>query len=457
MKKVLPLFLLILAFLAIKVANNGVRLSDTNSYFNVAYQISHGKILYKDIFFSNFPFFSYISSLYYFLSGKNISIFFFTSAIEIAITSFFIYLITYRKTKNYISSLTSSVIYLFSFIVLSTSDHQTGVFTASLLAVISYYFLQEKRISLAGIFIALSVFTKAYFLPIFLSFFAYIFIKKGWKNSIQFGISFAITGLIVLLPFLILAPKQLIWDIFGFSLTRPAGLVKLDIMWFFITRDFILFFLLIFNLLNFRKNIFFGFVSIFSILFFFGYQDVYYLYLNFLAPFLCLSFYELYFFISDKFHPQRLVIPTIILVFVSLNLFTYTSPYYRNLGKVENLDRITSTIISEKPDFIYGVNDITPLLIALTDIPALENINDAHEYLFMRGIYDKKLLTQKAIKTKTIIVTHGADYPDYNFRQDIIDNIFVKDDILKKCKIILSSPILQAEGPANRINLFRCY
>lgn len=455
MKKIIPLLFLISFFLAIKIFNNGVRLSDTNIYFNIAYQISHGKILYKDIFFSNFPFFSYASSFYYFLGGANINLFYFTSAVEISIITFFIYLITYRKTKNNTISIISSILYVFSFMVLSTSDHQTGIFTATLFAVLSYFFLQERKFPASGIFIAFAIFTKAYFLPIFLSFFLYIAIKKEWKNLFKFGAFFAITGLTILLPFLIQAPQQLISDIFGFSLTRPAGLSKINIMWFFIAKDLLFFIILIFNILYIRKNIFFGLISIFSIIFFFSYQDIYYLYLNFLVPFLCLSFYELDSFLRSKFNPQKLVIPTIILAFLLLNLFIYISSY-SNLGRLKNIDEIINTLKTQKPNFLYGTNNITPALIALTNISALENVNDAHEYFFMKKIYDKKLLTNSAIKNKTIIITQGADYPEYNVKQDILDNIFVNETIYKNCKNILSSPV-QAEGNVNRINLFKCY
>ncbi len=455
MKKIILLIFLILFFLIIKAVNSDIRLSDTNIYFNIAYQISQGKLLYKDIFFSNFPFFSYVASLYYFLTIKNIELFYFTSSIEIAIITSFIYFITYRKTKNYLLSITSSALYVLSFMILSTSDHQTGVFTASLFAVLGYFFLQERKILLSGILIAIAVFTKAYFLPIFLSFLIYIAIKREWKNLLKFGISFTATGLIILLPFLIQAPKQLISDIFGFSLTRPAGLSKIDVIWFYITKDLPLFILLLFNIFNFRQNVFFGLISIFSIIFFFTYQDIYYLYLNFITPFLCLSFYELAIFFKNKFNLQRFVIPTIIFVFILLNLFTYIFSY-RNLGKLENFNEIKKLIITENPDFLYGVNDITPLLIAITKIPALENVNDAHEYFFTREVYNKEALTDKAIKSKTIIISHGADYPQYNIKQNILDNIFVKETVYKNCKNILSVPV-KAEGNTNRINLFKCY
>ena len=454
MKKIIPLVFLILFLLIIKAVNNSVRLSDTNIYFNIAYQIFQGKLLYKDIFFSNFPFFSYVSSFYYILTGRNIEFFYFTSVIEIAIITTFIYFITYRKTKDYIVSIISSAFYILSFMVLSTSDHQTGVFTASLLAVLGLYFLKEK-VLLSGILIATSFLTKAYLLPIVLSFYGYLIIKRSKEKIIKFSVGFVLASILILLPFLLMAPKELFSDIFGFSLTRPIGLSKMNIMWFFITRDFPLFILLIFNLFNIRKNILFGLISIFSIVFFFGYKDIYYLYLNFLTPFLCISFYELNSFLKNKFNVQKLVIPTIIFVFLFYNLLTYMSSY-KNLGKIEDINKITQIILKEKPNYLYGVNDITPALLSLTNIPALENVNDAHEYFFTREIYDKEFLTNKAVKSKTIIVTHGADYADYNIKQEILDKIFVKETIYKNCKIILSVPVI-AEGDTNRINLFKCY
>ena len=453
MKKIFPLIFLIICFLIIKAANNSVRLSDTNIYFNIATQIFQGKILYKDIFFSNFPFFSYVSSFYYIITGKIIELFYFTSSVEIATITTFIFLIVYKKTKDYIISIISSLLYIFSFMVLSTSDHQTGIFTASLLAVLGFYFLKEKVI-LSGVFIAASFLTKAYFIPIVLSFYGYLAIKRSKEKIIKFSIGFILASLFILLPFLLLAPKEFFSDIFGFSLTRPTGLSKINIIWFFITKDFPLFILLIFNLFNIKKNILFGLISIFSIIFFFAYQDIYYLYLNFLTPFLCISLYELSYFLRKNLNIQKMIIPTIIFVFILYNLFSYLSSY-KDLGKLQ-INKITKTIIAEKPDFLYGVNDITPALISLTNIPALENVNDAHEYFFTRGIYDKDKLTEKAINSKTIIVTHGADYPNYNIKQDILDKIFIKEAIYKSCKIILSIPVI-SESDANRINLFKCY
>lgn len=455
MKKILILLSLIFLFLTLKIANNEVRLSDTNIYFNIAYQIFNGKLLYKDIFFLNFPIFPYVSFFYYIISGKNIEYFYLTSAIEVSIITTLIYAITFNKTKSFLISIASSFLYIFSFIVLSTSDHQTGVFTASLFAVLGFFFFQKEKMFLSGVLVALSFLTKAYFVPILISLYLYTIFKKNWKNLSKFTIGLTAAGLIILLPFLILTPKQFFYEIFNFSLTRPVALSKITILWFFITKDFLLFILFIFNILNIKKNQLFALLSIFSILFFVGFQDIFYLYLNFIIPFLCISLYEMYYFLREKFKLQKFVIPTIVFIFLIYNLFVYVYSY-RDLGRIYNFGTIVDKINQEKPDYLYGSNDITPALLSITKIPALGNVSDAHEYYFTKKIYDKKTLTDKAVRSKTIIITQGADYPEYNIKQEILDNIFVKETIYENCKNILSVPV-KAEGNTNRINIFKCY
>ena len=53
MKRYFPLFIITSIFLLLKLTNLGIRMSDTNIYFYTAYELLQGKILYKDIFFTN--------------------------------------------------------------------------------------------------------------------------------------------------------------------------------------------------------------------------------------------------------------------------------------------------------------------------------------------------------------------------------------------------------------------
>jgi hypothetical protein len=237
---------------------------------------------------------------------------------------------------------------------------------------------------------------------------------------------------------------------------RSAGTSKIDIAWFFIFKDFLLFIILLFNLFNFKRNIFFSLLSLFSIIFFFGYQDIYYLYLNFVTPFLCLSFYEIDLSIRNIFKIQRSIIITTVIFFIALNLFTYINGY-RNFQKINDTEKIISIIKKEKPNFLYGFNSLTPAISVITNIPSLSNVNDAYINFFRRGIYNKERLTSQALSKRTIILTQGADYPEINIKQDILDDeIINKEKIYKNCKNILSIPVL-SEGYTNRINIFKCY
>ena len=233
----LPIIFIITPFLLFKFFNLSVRLSDSNIYFYTGYQLLQGKILYKDIFFTNFPLLPYMSSLYFLLFFGSLKLFFLTPAIEASIVAALIYFIAQRQTKSILLSTLSSMLYLYSFIVLVTSDHQSGVFLASLFAVISYYFFFQRKHFLAGIFIALAFLTKAYFIPIFAAYFVTLFLERSEKSFssphertkrierartiMQFVGGFIATIVLILLPTLLFAYHAFIKDVFILGASNP--------------------------------------------------------------------------------------------------------------------------------------------------------------------------------------------------------------------------------------------
>src|ERR1035437_8507392 len=116
MKKFLPIIITIGVFLFIKLPNIGIRFSDSNIYFYTGYQLLMGKMLYKDIFFTNFPLLAYISAFYFLLLNKSLLLFYVTPLLEASGVGLMIYLIIYKNTKDIFLGITSSLLYLFSFI-----------------------------------------------------------------------------------------------------------------------------------------------------------------------------------------------------------------------------------------------------------------------------------------------------------------------------------------------------
>lgn len=455
MKKYLPVIGLLLLFLILKSSNLSIKISDTNIYWYTAYKLVQGDILYKDIFFTNLPLFPYLSAVYFFLVGKQLLLYYLTSAIEVALTAFLVFLIVYKQTRKYIYAFSSFVLYLFSFMILATSEHQTGVFAASLFATIGYYFFSEKKYLLSGIFLSLSLLTKAYFLPIVATIFLITLLKNARKDFLRLLLGFIGTTVVLLGPFLLFTQGEFINNVFTYSFTRSAGLNKTEILWFFITKDFFFFILLLFNLAFIRRNLFFGIFSLFSILFFFGYKDTYYLYLNFLAPFLSLSASSLFEFVEQKLAMQKMVIPTVVLFGALINLSLYFSGF-RQLQKISDYNALTNAIQKNKPDYLYGVNDTTPALAYSTNTALLNNIIDTNPNIFRKKFLDSKKLTKEAINNKTVLVTHGAFYPQLGLEEHVVDEIFDKELVKKSCKLLESVPV-NSEGYINRISLLKCY
>lgn len=452
-KSFLIILILCVIFFLLKLSTNSIRASDTNIYFYTGKLLLEGKILYKDIFFTNFPLIPYVASLYYFLLQGNLLFYYLTASVEIILISIVMFFIVINQTKNVFLGISVVAFYLFSFIILATSDHQTGVFLASLFAVISYFFFQRKQLFLTGFWMGIALMTKAYFLPIVLAYIVFLLFKKISKLTVFLG-GVLLSSLLLLIPSLIFARDELIRDVFIYSLTRSQGIPKKEIIWFFLTHDFPFVILLFFNILTIKKNLFFGLVSLFSTLFFLTYKDTYYLYLNEVIPFLALSFSFFYLYLNKTLHLQKMFIPTILFFFIIYNLFTYLTAF-ADLQSLQSIDNLVSNIQQEKPKTLYGVNSVTPALAYLSNTPLLNNIVDTNDNIFRKGFLNATKLTQDAISQQAIIVTEGAFYPEFSVREDVLTEIVDKKLLEQHCSLIASYPF-KAEGFKNRINLFRC-
>ncbi len=449
------LLFLILPFLLFKFLNAGVRLSDTNVYFYTVHLLLQGKLLYRDIFFTNLPLFPYLAAFYKLATGGNIVWFYATSAIEAAGVTFFLYKIALKKSKDNSAALIASISYLFSFLVLSTSDHQTGVFAASLFAVVSYWLYLEKRTVLSGVFLGAMLATKAYFSPILAAGVVALAIKRDKR---VFPLLAAVTGtvLLIILPSLLFAREAFVNNLFGYSLSRPAGLDKLNILWFFVRHDPLLTIVFAFSIFNFRKNLFLALVCAFSAVFIALYKDVYYLYLNMLAPYLAIGVAELYVTLKTSFARSSTLDSFAWLVVVlaaTASIFAYL-PKYSKVQKFEAYDEAVSIIKKEKPAVLYGAVDIAPALAYGANVPLLDGVVDTNATLFRRGVLNAKKLTSHALAADAMIVATGVYYP--RVAEDLLfDEVYDKKAIKERCRLVKSFPVL-TEGAINRVSLFDC-
>lgn len=451
-KSIFPLLALCIIFLLLKHDAFTIRISDTNIYFYTARELLQGKFLYKEIFFTNLPLFPYISVLYGTLVGWRLEYFFAIPIIEILIISFLIYRISFYHLKKSLIACVPVAIYLFSFLILATSDHETGVYAANIFSLLGYYLYLRKKYIFSGMLFALMILTKVYFLPIFLALTIFVFFenKNGLKKIV---VSFICTIAVVIIPIYILSDGYMLNNLLAYSSERHQGVSKISLLQFFAIKDFILFGLLMLGFLKLRAKNFFAFVSFFSLLFILLYKDVYYLYLNFFAPFVAIS---TVLWLPKIFKNKELSFAFFAIIFISI--FLSTSSYlssYKDLQKVKNIESVAQKIIENNPDYLYGINSITPALSYLTDIPLLDQIVDTNENRFLTGNLSANTLTKKALESNTLLVTKSAVYPEYQISELFMSAIFDKS-LLTKCSQLHSEPV-DFEGLENRLVLIRCH
>jgi len=447
-----PLLTCVTIFLLVKIQGLGIRLSDTNIYFLTGKEILSGKILYKDIFFTNFPVIPYTAAFYYLISAGNLLFYYFTALLEIILTSGIIYYLSLKQSSSRLIATSTLSLYLFSFMILSTSSHQSGVFLAALFGVTSYLFYTRKNFYLVGIFAALALLTKAYTLPLLLSYLL-LFILNDRKALIHYIVGGVITAIIVLLPSLIFASHFLFLDVFSYSLTRSEGVSKAGIIYFLIQHDFLFISLLCASIVFFERKSFFGFFAILSLAFFFLYKDVYYLYLNVTLPLIILFFPLLNKKLSEKIILNRFMIPTIIFIFISYNFISY----FRGFDKLQiiPIDQIVSLLKEKNISTLYGINGITPALSYKSNIPLLNGIIDTNDNIFRKGYLNATTLTSDAIRQHSGVVTIGVWYPEEGIEQDVMTEIVDQKLLKTHCRLLQRFPF-QSEGIINSINVFSC-
>lgn len=449
------LLLIIVIFLGIKLSNNAINFfTDTETYFYTAYELLHGKLLYKDIFFTNLPLFPYISAFYFFLTRGNIYGYYFTASVEAAFVGLVIYKIVYRETQDYFISIASVSLYSFSLITLFITNGQTGIITASFFATLAYYFLQGKKYILSGIFLSLCFLTKGYFIVAILPFFiSNLFIKHKNKYNLYIGFIF-VTG-IILLPFVFTSWNEVLRDTIQFYLSKGSGMSKTAILQYLIFYDPFLLALLIYNLFRIHKNLLFGMLSLFVTSYFIFSAGFYYAYFSMIVPFLCISFPDSLYSLMRASNIKKNVLVILTGVYIFYPLFIYVF-LFSSQNQVVHFSQMIETIKKEKPTYIYGISSLSPALAYETNTPLLENIIDTNEDLYKNKIYNGTKLTKEAIHKRAMLISVGSFYPNQNIREDVV-NISIDKTLAEKYCHYVKDFDENIDAGVNRVNFYKCY
>lgn len=380
-----------LAFLAIKVNHMWFKFSDEGIYFYMAKLLLGGEVPYRDFFSTNMP--MQLSIIAFFLSivGEKIILLKLLPILASIISSVFIFLLV-RKRFNSLCALASSTFYLFSFVVLATTDHSTGVHLTTMFIVIGCYLIYREKYLLSGIVLSLALMTRLYAAFALIGLLIYLALKQ--RNGL---IKFLAGIIIIILPvniiLLLIFKGDYLTSVFLYHLLKSEGIAKLNILKFFLRWDFLFILLSAFALfIKGRKKLLLPFIVAAAIgAFYMFYADIYYLYLAMLVPFLAmLAGCSLERMAGRLPKAAGVIIVLLILAIVATHNSIFYIKDHAYTAKIDFIDDIVKYVKenSNTGDTIYGSFEITPLVALLSGRRIASNYIDTNEKTFLTGLYD---------------------------------------------------------------------
>jgi len=438
---ILTIFLTLLIFWLIKLAHLEFHFGDGNVYYYMADRLLQGTLPYRDFLIADPPLLVILLAGIKLLIGNQLILFQTVPLILESITAVLLFFLSRQqlpKLAKFIPAL-----YLFSFLILSTTDYLTGLHFVNCLIVLAYFF--RKKPYLSGIFWGLATLIKLYVIPGFIGWMIVLFMQKKWPQFKKTAIAYIATGALIMLPFLILSPDNVINHIILHQFNRPKGLSKLNIFRFFIQHDLLLLLTVGFNFYL-TKHKKFLIPLLCWLIFYVIFKDLYYLYLGVMAPWIILSLVNFWQALEKKLNCQKnnlgsqLVLMSLIMLFftqiIGLNF------YQKNIqqqGVFTQAPAVAEYINTLPTKPLYGSHEVAPLVALLSHRQLFDHQIDTNAQLFGSGALDKNEISQAAAEQGVYLLTKVADIPqsiDLNQGYDGYFSPTVFEQACQRLKII---------------------
>ncbi|MBU2616811.1 MAG: glycosyltransferase family 39 protein [Nanoarchaeota archaeon] len=396
----------VVLFLIIKLSQLSYKFSDGFTYMYMGNLVLEGLVPYKDFFLANPPLQIYLMALVQTLIGENFLLLKLIPLFATIGSSFFIYGFMKRKFGDF-QALTASILFLFSFLILLTTDYSTGIHLTLFFTLGAIYFTGEERAFFSGVFGSLALLTRIYAIFPLTGIGIYYLIYRREKF-----LSFSAGTLSIFFPvslvFQIMSHGAYLDQIFFFrlNLVSGIGLSKLKIITFFILRDLTLVLgtLLYLMFCKKRREMLIILATGLSLILYTIYSDIYYLYFGLIIGFLAIFTTRFFFLFKELCHFKKILAIFLILL-VLINSYFYIENYGSNSEIVFTEDLVQFVKEnSYENQTIYGSFEIAPLISLLSNRRLAGNLADTNPKNVMTSTLTIKDLEEKISGVKFIIV-----------------------------------------------------
>jgi hypothetical protein len=446
----------IASFLGYKLIHLVFRFGDGSAYIYMAQAVLQGLLPYRDFFLADPPFLVLFLVPFKLLFGEHLLLFQALPIVLEAASALFLYLLVRGKLARF--SWIAPVIYVSSFAVLAVSDYLTGIQLVIFLLVLGLWCQQKSHPIFAGIAWGLATLTKFYAIPVVLGFAGYLIIKNQWPVLRKIAIGIIASGIIIFGPFLLLAFQEVWKFTFVHQFNRPPGLARGAVWGFFLAKHWALAAFAVIGLfLGRQKHLYLPFFLI--LLFLLLFQDIYFVYLELLLPFLVLFAAETFEWLSEKIsrgHPAALLLAVSFVFPVIYSSFEYVNDFQKR-GRFLNA-RAVAAAVRKLPSGadLYGSHEVAPLLALLSGRKLFGNVIDTNPQAFASGGLNQEKISSEAVKQEIYLIGRITQWPEYGFGPTGFEGYFARDLFEKSCKPVQSFVSLSNEQD-NKIAIYECY
>ena len=443
-----------IGFAILKLSTVTFRFSDGNAYFYMAQALLHGILPYRDYNLADPPFLILLFAPLKAIFANNLILFQFIPIVLDISTAVLIYKILRRN--NVRLAFLAPLVYLFSFTVISTSDYVTGGEVTVFLITLAIYFDQQKKNVASAISWSLAILTKLYAVPPFIAYYLYKIVKRDYKAVLKITITGLIVAAIVLVPFILASPSHFFYDILLHQLNRPPGISKWAIFGTFFREEFVLIILAVIGMVI-SRNKQLIFQALLMLGFLLAYQDLYYVYLHALLPYMTIFGTVTFEYVYRKWG-GKFVAAAVIVYILLLAIPTYS--YFKDFEHQNIFSNSwdIAVAIRHSPENLplYGTHEITPLLALIADRPIFGNYIDTNTQNFAALTLDKEKISNEAVEKGVYLVAKVADYPpQYSIPLQGYELYFDKDLFERYCTLYESFPSTAGDA-YNKVNIYRC-
>lgn len=457
---ILTLLFILLIFIFVKTITIAPRFSDGNIYLYIGKLVSQGQSLYKDVFYTSPPLLPMFSAIWGKLTNFSWQLFALLPILLTSIEAIFIYLISKKHASSTIAVL-STALYLFSFMVLSTTDFASDIhFTLPLLLAGTYLFIKDQTIP-SALIIALATGIKLYAIIWLLPLLTVLLLKKQFRQVLYFLGSALTTILIINVIGYLIGDKTYLQNAFFLQFHKYEAINKWKIITFLLKHDLVLILTASFLFtLNIRKPTRLLIALLSSLLLFYTiFPDLYYLYFKMLIAILVVGI-AVWSSVLVKRGNKELVYQTLFAVtFLSvLTSYLYYATTQRNSSVIYPFNKIVKYVMDNPPstNALYGDYEFTALVANETNMDIFQNRVDNNPKFFVSGIFSYDKLEKELKKNKVeMILTKGYTIRDEKTLRGGWEQVASTDFFNTNCNVEKAFP--NNRGQVNEyILIWRC-